>query len=117
MKDSSGFHRTSGDFSAISNVIWNEATFPADTGIFQSVVGAFLQRVCLPRERGDLSACTGISPPARKSSPRERGCFSVLPESKIPETVFPARAGIFPSQEAQKFKPLSLPRVCGDFSV
>ena len=76
MKDSSGFHRTSGDFSAISNVIWNEATFPADAGIFQSVVGAFLQRVCLPRERGDLSAKAAVVLPLPGCLPRERGDLS-----------------------------------------
>ena len=75
MKDSSGFHRTSGDFSAISNVIWNEATFPADAGIFQSVVGAFLQRVCLPCACGDRSSVSIAKAMGITSSPRVRGSF------------------------------------------
>lgn len=96
MKDSSGFHRTSGDFSAISNVIWNEATFPADAGIFQSVVGAFLQRVCLPRACGDLSV--------------ERGAYLQR------FMVFPAHAGIFPSSYLLTAFGISLPRACRDRS-
>ena len=71
----------------------------------------------LPRIRGGVSPlkATGIFQDA--SSPHTRGCFYLLHKGMLNSCVFPAYAGVFPTDDCYTPAPVCLPRIRGGVSV
>ena len=95
--------------------------YPAESCVFPARAGMFLGIVChrpfcssFPRASGDVTAQKTPLPSSRTFSPRERGCSLILNLSSITDSVFPARAGMFPKANPQARTCICFPRASGD---
>ncbi len=93
-------------------------------GIFPAPAGVFLLRMSissyprnLPRTRGGVSAFFFQSEVQSVSSPHPRGCFLFELLLRLIECIFPAPAGVFPSQRRPRTASSNLPRTRGGVST
>ena len=94
-----------------------------DSKVFPAYAGMFLGRSPLdipfsgfPRVCGDVSELIPIQLADIGFSPRMRGCFSDSRRYFLILEVFPAYAGMFPSEIVSAEIDGCFPRVCGDVS-
>ena len=76
-----------------------------------------LNRLSLPHASGDVSVKLSLFPQIDKSSPCEWGCFLVVGDAGVIESVFPMRVGMFLSEGRRARFNSSLPHASGDVSV
>ena len=90
------------------------AVFPACAGMFLSPRRFCWVRMCFPRVRGDVPACSFVMQRQSKFSPRARGCSRNLKTPLSADTVFPACAGMFLPWWIPGIRTYCFPRVRGD---
>ncbi len=113
-----GFPRASGDVPCRQHGHHQPPmVFPARAGMFPELWR--LRRVCVrfPRASGDVPV-SGLSLAMMpRFSPRERGCSASRGTTVKPRRVFPARAGMFPSNCPLAPTVARFPRASGDVPI
>ena len=94
----------------------NISVFPAHAGVFPQSFAHASVRSSLPRACGGVSSRCIVGSFLTASSPRMRGCFQANAKEKDHSFVFPAHAGVFPSQCQRERSFICLPRACGGVS-
>ncbi len=87
---------------------------PARAGIFPDRDRDRGRGLGRPRTRGDLPSVASRALTSGESSPHARGSSFVCASGRYPETVVPARAGIFPQLAAHHAEQVCRPRTRGD---
>ena len=93
-----------------------QTVFPASAGVFRADLRSERRDSSLPRLGGGVSLAARWIASAKQSSPPRRGCFSNKHLKANTHKVFPASAGVFPSQPSLKKTTESLPRLGGGVS-
>ena len=88
--------------------------FPARAGMFRPSRAAFAASSCFPRASGDVPRWQHGNAWSASFSPRERGCSVGDSCGDVADSVFPARAGMFPKVGFDMNSSFSFPRASGD---
>ena len=91
-----------GCFPLASKTIRLPPVFPASAGVFPGDKHERCQNARLPRLGGGVSTSSFVAPSIEKSSPPRRGCFFIRKLHRTDIIVFPASAGVFPTQESAR---------------
>ena len=109
--------RKRGCFRRAAPIPATASVFPAQAGVFLFTLYRVEDIISLPRASGGVSTLTRYWTPEQESSPRKRGCFQTLTTHYSISEVFPAQAGVFPSQYVFTMSLACLPRASGGVSI
>ena len=90
--------------------------FPAQAGVFLKRSFFMVSEACLPRASGGVSSISCCFSCIARSSPRKRGCFSLVRKFLPALGVFPAQAGVFLWPPMALSVMFCLPRASGGVS-
>ena len=108
--------RKRGCFQLRRRLLVGVVVFPAQAGVFQRRRAPLWITLCLPRASGGVSRPHAGLLQVPQSSPRKRGCFSTTCPIGAAGSVFPAQAGVFPTELLKGRYSRSLPRASGGVS-
>ena len=109
--------RSRGCFWLKGNEPSGDRVFPAFAGVFLGIRATAAISSSLPRVRGGVSFLRLCLSADSLSSPRSRGCFRHGPRPLQAHLVFPAFAGVFPTETYKRSCSVGLPRVRGGVSA
>ncbi len=94
-------------------ILLSSPVFPAGAGVFPCPLPLIPGRERVPRRCGGVPIISSWDKCKCMCSPQVRGCSRFTEDVRASEIVFPAGAGVFPSQSSYSKISSSVPRRCG----